>query len=122
MKNIKWFISALILSTLFGCGMSSDKGELTGVPGRRTWFHPQPYGTIYVPSGSIHVGANEQDIPMAQIAPNRQITITAFYMDETEITNNEYRQFVYWVQDSLFRNKLAENNPEKYFHPLQLPF
>jgi sulfatase modifying factor 1 len=118
MKNIKWFISALILSTLFGCGMSSDKGELTGVPGRRTWFHPQPYGTIYVPSGSIHVGANEQDIPMAQIAPNRQITITAFYMDETEITNNEYRQFVYWVQDSLFRNKLAENNPEKYFYPL----
>ena len=109
---------ALMVATLFGCGMNNDRGELTGVPGRRTWFHPQPYGTIYVPSGSIHVGANEQDIPMAQIAPNRQITITAFYMDETEITNNEYRQFVYWVQDSLFRNKLAETNPEKYFHPL----
>jgi gliding motility-associated lipoprotein GldK len=118
MKNIKWFMCALMVATLFGCGMNNDRGELTGVPGRRTWFHPQPYGTIYVPSGSIHVGANEQDIPMAQIAPNRQITITAFYMDETEITNNEYRQFVYWVQDSLFRNKLAETNPEKYFHPL----
>ncbi len=39
-------------------------------------------------------------------------------MDETEITNNEYRQFVYWVQDSLFRNKLAETNPDKYFYPL----
>ena len=113
MKNIKWFICALVISTLFGCGMNNDRGELTGVPGRKTWFHPQPYGTIYVPSGSIHVGSNEQDIPMAQIAPNRQITITAFYMDETEITNNEYRQFVYWVQDSLFRNKLAETNPDK---------
>lgn len=109
---------ALMVATLFGCGMNNDRGELTGVPGRRTWFHPQPYGTIYVPSGSIHVGANEQDIPMAQIAPNRQITITAFYMDETEITNNEYRQFVYWVQDSLFRSKLAETNPDKYLHPL----
>ena len=118
MKNIKWFICALVISTLFSCGMNNDRGELTGVPGRKTWFHPQPYGTIYVPSGSIHVGSNEQDIPMAQIAPNRQITITAFYMDETEITNNEYRQFVYWVQDSLFRNKLAETNPDKYFYPL----
>lgn len=108
----------LMIATLFGCGMNNDRGELTGVPGRRTWFHPQPYGTIYVPSGSIHVGANEQDIPMAQIAPNRQVTITAFYMDETEITNNEYRQFVYWVQDSLFRMKLAETNPDKYLHPL----
>ena len=27
--------------------------------------------------------------------------IPAFYMDNTEITNNEYRQFVYWVRDSL---------------------
>lgn len=117
MKNLKWFIAALIVSTFFACS-SSDRGELTGVPGRRTWFHPQPYGTIYVPSGSIHVGANEQDIPMAQIAPNRQITITAFYMDETEITNNEYRQFVYWVIDSLYRVKLAEQDPDKYFQPI----
>lgn len=114
---MKWLISAVVLVTLAGCS-SSDRGELTGVPGRKTWFHPQPYGTIYVPSGSIHIGSNEQDVPMAQIAPNRQITITAFYMDETEITNNEYRQFVYWVQDSLFRQKLAEADPDKYYYPL----
>lgn len=117
MKTMKWLISAVVLVTLAGCS-SSDRGELTGVPGRKTWFHPQPYGTIYVPSGSIHIGSNEQDVPMAQIAPNRQITITAFYMDETEITNNEYRQFVYWVQDSLFRQKLAEADPDKYYYPL----
>jgi sulfatase modifying factor 1 len=117
MKNMKWFICTLVLVTFIGCS-SDDRGELTGVPGRKPWFHPQPYGTIYVPSGSLHVGANEQDVPMAQIAPNRQITITAFWMDETEITNNEYRQFVYWVQDSLFRAKLAEADPDKYFLPL----
>jgi hypothetical protein len=29
-------------------------------------------------------------------------------MDETEITNSEYRQFVHWVRDSILREKLAE--------------
>lgn len=116
MKNVNWFLAAFVVTLLASCG-SSDRGELTGVPGRRAWFHPQPYGTIYVPSGSIHVGSNEQDVPMAQISPNRQITITSFWMDETEITNNEYRQFVYWVLDSLYRTKLAEAD-EKYYQPL----
>lgn len=118
MKNVKWFLCALVITVLASCG-GSDRGELTGVQGRATWFHPQPYGTIYVPSGSIHIGSNEQDVPMAQIAPNKQITITAFYMDETEITNNEYRQFVYWVIDSLYRAKLAEQDPDKYYLPIE---
>jgi sulfatase modifying factor 1 len=117
MKNVKWFLAVLVISVLASCG-GGDRGELTGVQGRGAWFHPQPYGTVYVPSGSIHIGSNEQDIPMAQIAPNKQITITAFYMDETEITNNEYRQFVYWVVDSITRTKLAEANPDKYYLPL----
>ncbi len=114
MKNIRWFLSALILGTLFSCGSGGDRGELTGAQGRRPWFHPQPYGTIYVPSGSIHVGETEQDVPMAQIGPNKQITVVSFYMDETEITNNEYRQFVESVLDSIVRENLATQNAEKY--------
>jgi formylglycine-generating enzyme len=114
MKNIRWFLSALILSSFISCGGGGDRGELTGVQGRRPWFHPQPYGTIYVPSGSIHIGENEQDVPMAQIGPNKQVTVVSFYMDETEITNNEYRQFVENVIDSIVREKLGE----KYWIPL----
>jgi sulfatase modifying factor 1 len=114
MKKFHWFLSAVILGSLVGCGAGGDRGELTGVPGRRPWFHPQPYGTIYVPSGSIHVGENDQDVPMAQIGPNKQVTVVAFYMDETEITNNEYRQFVDGTLDSIVREKLGE----KYWIPL----
>lgn len=114
MRNLRWFLYAFGAFALASCGSSSDRGELTGVQGRPTWFHPQPYGTVYVPTGSIHIGANEQDVPMAQIAPNKQVSIVAFYMDETEITNNEYRQFVVTVLDSIVREKLAEVNEEKY--------
>jgi formylglycine-generating enzyme required for sulfatase activity len=35
-------------------------------------------------------------------------------MDQTEITNNEYRQFVYWVRDSIARVRLAEAGVEDF--------
>ncbi|HET8735395.1 MAG TPA: gliding motility lipoprotein GldK, partial [Pricia sp.] len=35
------------------------------------------------------------------------VTVRSFYMDDTEITNSEYRQFVEWVKDSITRTKLA---------------
>lgn len=88
---------SLIVSS---CGLNRDNGELVGVQGRRPWFHPQPFGTIYVPTGTYHAGQADDDIFHNHIAPNKQITIVAFYMDDTEITNNEYRQFVHWVMDS----------------------
>jgi gliding motility-associated lipoprotein GldK len=40
------------------------------------------------------MGQADQDVPASQINLNKQVTIGGFYMDETEITNNEYRQFV----------------------------
>jgi hypothetical protein len=43
MKQIKWFILTLIAGAFTGCGLSSDRGELTGTPGRKAWFHPQHF-------------------------------------------------------------------------------
>ncbi|MES2778580.1 MAG: SUMF1/EgtB/PvdO family nonheme iron enzyme [Bacteroidota bacterium] len=114
MKSIRLILLFLAASTIVACS-TGDRGELTGVQGRPQWFHPQPYGTVYVPTGSIHIGGNEQDIPMAQVSPNKQVSIVAFYMDETEITNNEYRQFVESVLDSMIRERLGEQNPETYW-------
>jgi len=36
-----------------------------------------------------------------QNAPTKTVTVRSFYMDETEITNAEYRQFTKWVKDSI---------------------
>lgn len=43
---------------------------------------------------------------------SRRVSIESFWMDDTEITNNEYRQFVYWVRDSIARTLLAQVYPE----------
>ena len=40
-------------------------------------------------------------------ARNKQVSINGFWMDATEITNNEYRQFVWWVRDSLAAKELG---------------
>lgn len=115
MRTFRLILLLLSASMIIAC-QSGDRGELTGVQGRPQWFHPQPYGTVYVPTGSIHIGGNEQDVPMAMVSPNKQVSIVAFYMDETEITNNEYRQFVDGVLDSMVRERLGEQNPDIYWY------
>ncbi len=103
---MKLIAKALVMFTflsLVGCGMN-DHGELIGVQGRRPWFHPQPFGTVYVPTGTFHTGQSDEDIFHTYIAPNKQISVHAMWVDDTEITNNEYRQFVNYVKDSIARS------------------
>ncbi|WP_423146948.1 SUMF1/EgtB/PvdO family nonheme iron enzyme [Rubrolithibacter danxiaensis] len=83
-----------------GCGRGSG-GELVGVRNKKLKNNNIPLGMVYIPAGTFVMGQTDQDITFAQIAQNKQVTVQAFYMDETEITNSEYRQFVNWVRDSI---------------------
>ena len=103
---MKKFIALAALSTLlFSCG-SSDKGELVGVKGKK-WHPEKPYGMTLVPGGAFIMGKSEDDLANVGDAPTKTVTVRSFYMDETEITNSEYRQFVEWVKDSIIRTRLA---------------
>lgn len=110
MKNIL-IVVAILLTVLSGCGKTGN-GELIGVPRRGSFFEPEPYGMIFVPQGSFNMGQNEQDVTSALNAQTKTVTIRSFWMDETEITNTEYRQFVDWVRDSIARVKLGEQFDE----------
>ncbi len=96
-----------LLSLLWGCA-GGDRGELIGVRPRPQWFQPDPYGTLYIPMGSFKMGQSDQDVPYAHTAVNKTVSVQAFYMDQTEITNNEYRQFVNYVRDSIAKRALGE--------------
>ncbi len=67
----------------------------------------KPYGMTLVPGGSFIMGKSEHDIAAIDDAPTKTVTVRSFYMDETEITNSEYRSFVEWVKDSTIRVRLA---------------
>ena len=101
------FIALTVISAiLVGCGGSSDKGELVGVKGKK-WHPEKPYGMTLIPGGAFIMGKAEEDVANVQDAPTKTVTVRSFYMDETEITNSEYLQFVAWVKDSTIRVRLA---------------
>jgi gliding motility-associated lipoprotein GldK len=63
----------------------------------------------FVPQGSFTMGTGDQDFLYSQLHQPKTVSVAAYYMDETEITNNEYRQFVHWVRDSIARWMLYDN-------------
>lgn len=94
-----------IVSFLVGCG-GGDQGQLVGVEGEK-WNPEKPLGMVLVPGGAYIMGKSDDDAASLKNAPPKTVTVRSFYMDETEITNSEYRQFVFWVRDSIVRTKLA---------------
>lgn len=103
----KLLVLAVIVVTLAGCG-STQRGELTGVPGRKGYQDPTPLNMVFVPMGSFNMGSNDQDVSWAINSPTRTVSVDAFWMDQTEITNNQYRQFVFYVRDSIARRLLGQ--------------
>ena len=109
---MKKLFSAMFVLAILGSCSDYNSGELVGVQGRKSYVEPDPYGMVFIPAGSFVTGPSDQDISFAQNNSSKTVTVDAFWMDETEITNNEYRQFVYWVKDSLLRQKLVDNMAE----------
>ena len=105
--------SLILLGLLVSCS-GSNHGELIGVQNRPDFYPSDPYGMVYIPQGSFNAGNADVDVPATLTAPTKTVSVSSFYMDETEITNNEYRQFVHWVRDSILRYRLAEGLVEDY--------
>jgi len=101
-------VALLALAVAFeGCSKKGkakgvpDNGQLVGVASASKSSMQKPIGMVYVPPGTFHMGPSDEDVNYNFTARNKQVSIAGFWMDATEITNNEYRQFVYWTRDSL---------------------
>jgi len=108
MKRHLVLLSLLLI--IASCG-SKNRGELIGVK-QKKWFGEKPFGMTLIEGGAYIMGKSDEDIAQLQNAPARTVTVPSFYMDETEITNSEYRQFVYWVKDSIALAMLARKADE----------
>ena len=99
--------SMALLTSCFGTRGSMAGGEVTGVGGA-AWAEPTPYGMVLIDRGSIAMGPVKEDSVLGIKADPRGISVDAFWMDETEITNSKYKQFVFWVRDSIIRERLYD--------------
>ena len=107
----KYLLLLLIIILTYSCGGSrigTTGGELTGVPTGRVWNEPTPYNMVLVSRGAYTMGPGETDSLWGINIPTRGVSVDNFWMDETEITNSQYKQFVYWVRDSIIRERMAD--------------
>jgi formylglycine-generating enzyme len=84
-------------------------------------------GLVYVQGGTFPMGRVEQDVIFDNNNAQRRVTVSSFFMDETEVRNVDWREYLYWLQrvypdkpevykealpDTLvWRNELAYNEP-----------
>ena len=112
MKMKSYLLNMILLGTIAllaaSCGKlgksskgTPNDGQLHGVSLGKKYTVARPLGMVYVPQGTFHMGPSDEDISYSFTSRNRQISISGFWMDATEITNMEYRQFVVNVRDSI---------------------
>lgn len=113
-NTIFLIVFTALAALLASCGKSGASGELVGVGIKNFKSNEVPYGMVYIPAGSFIMGQTDQDVLFGQAAQNKEVTVSPFFMDETEITNSEYRQFVNWVRDSTLITKLDAEEQKKF--------
>lgn len=97
-------------------------------------------GLVLIEGGTFTMGRVQDDVMYDWNAVPRRVTVSSFYMDQTEVRNIDYREYIYWLErvfspdvdpqrnvvkralpDTLvWRNPMAYNEPyvEYYFrHP-----
>jgi len=152
----KRFIFSTILA-VFCCGIlmvsCGSKKSKAGKSNSTGWNYNDPnYGGFYVTQsrdqeagpglvaiegGTFTMGATQENVYSEWDNTPRQVTVSSFYMDQTEVSNLDYLEYIYWLNriygsdypeminralpDTLvWRNSMSYNEPmvEIYFrHP-----
>jgi gliding motility-associated lipoprotein GldJ len=155
MKSISKILilsSLLVLLLLPGCQNGKNSGKSINVSGKTGWSYNNPKkgffnvntdyygkcpkGMVYIPVATTVRGQNNDMLSIAKNNAKKRVASAAFYMDEYEVTNLEWREYVQWLQgvyksnpavivralpdESVWRKELAYNEPyvrEYYVSP-----
>jgi len=66
----------------------------------------------YIQGGRSVVGSQEQDVMAFRDNVERTVTIASFYMDETEVTNNDYKEFLFYIKKSVSADSVLKLEPK----------
>lgn len=150
MMKLRALFMLIIAAYLTGCGLfgknkhevsrttgweynSEENGNIPYISGYEQEAGP---GLVFIQGGTFTQGRVEQDVMYHWDNQPRRVTVASFYMDETEVSNQDYREYLYWVSrvypgntekihsvlpdTTVWRSELAYNEPyvENYFrHP-----
>ena len=107
-KNLTYFFAfAMILAS---CGGSGGAGESSSTGWKyndpewggfeKLTYEGQTTGPnlVIVEGGTFTMGLTEEDVTFEWNNIPRRITVSSFYMDETEISNINYKEYLYWLK------------------------
>ena len=93
-------VITLCLTACFGGKSTTSSGrggELVGVGGGRGFSEPTPFGMTKVGRGFLHMGLQKEDSLWGMKTPKKDISVDGVWMDETEVTNSKYKQFLWLI-------------------------
>lgn len=109
MRNLYLLSFIVVCGFLASCSKGGSQGELVGAYNKKFKNKTIPMGMVFIPAGRTLIGMTDEDNTFYKGAQSRMTSFPAFYMDQTEITNAEYRQFVNWVRDSVAITSLGRS-------------
>jgi len=113
-KNLLIFIIGIFIVSC-----NKPAGDLIGQGTKGTFRDANPYGMVYVRGGSFMMGNNDQSVFSGEVIQPHKVSLNAFWMDQTEITNDEYKQFVNYVRDSIALRMLVMAGRDEYRKPVR---
>ena len=108
MKTQKSFIvlSAIVCALVFS-GCKKEYSKTTGWAynyAKNGGFEVRPYqeqatgpGLVFIEGGRFEMGRVEEDVMRDWDNVPRTVTISSFYMDETEVRNIDYLEYLFWL-------------------------
>ncbi len=69
-------------------------------------------GLVFIEGGTFIMGRVEQDVMYEWNNQPRRVTVPSFYIDETEVSNANYREWLYWI------NRVFDDYPQIYRNAL----
>lgn len=105
-KKMNVLTLAIFAIAMVSC--NKPAGELIGIGDSGNFQEANPYGMVLIQGGAFMMGANTQSAIFEEPDNLVMTTVQSFWMDQTEITNSEYHQFVNWVRDSIAMTRLIE--------------
>lgn len=143
------FLFFIVLSLFASCKSGGGSGELSTSTG---WEYNNPeYGgfekldyegqingpnLVLIEGGTFAMGLTQEDVTFEWNNVPRRVTVSSFYMDETEVRNIDWREYEFWTRNTyttypevwknllpdtlVWREELAFNEPlirAYYRHP-----
>lgn len=101
---------ALTSASILGHAQDNKKSRIRPVIPYNHSTLAAPPGMVYIRGGSTKIKYNQSSTDTNSY---RKVALSAFFMDKTEVTNQQYRKFVNWVIDSIAITKYLKD--DKYY-------